>query len=61
MYNPNTVGYSFFENFFSDLGVLVTNSGASNLVRIAAQHREYRGPIAPGLLAVYSCDASLAV
>src|ERR1051325_8253356 len=28
MYNPNTVGYSFFENFFSDLGVLVTNSGA---------------------------------
>jgi hypothetical membrane protein len=28
----NTVGYSFLENFFSDLGLLVTSSGASNAV-----------------------------
>jgi hypothetical protein len=32
MTNPNTVGYSFFENFFSELGFWVTKSGASNPV-----------------------------
>jgi hypothetical protein len=35
LYNPNTVGYSFFGNFFSDLGLLVTMSGASNLAAAA--------------------------
>ncbi len=32
MTNPNTVGYSFFENFFSELGYWTTKSGAFNPV-----------------------------
>jgi len=30
MTEPNTRGYSFFENFFSELGFFVTKSGAAN-------------------------------
>lgn len=32
MTNPNTRDYSFFENFFSELGFFVTKSGAANYV-----------------------------
>jgi hypothetical protein len=30
--NPNTQGYSFFHNFFSELGFFVTKSGAPNTI-----------------------------
>lgn len=30
--NPNTRGYSFFANFFSELGFLTTKSGATNYI-----------------------------
>ena len=33
--DPTTHGYSFFKNFFSDLGVLHTTSGAANYVSAA--------------------------